>query len=326
MKRQHHVHKNRINRSSAHPLSRFLSDESGSVLVMFSVFLVVMLGFSALVIDIGALRLEKSRLVNAVDAAALAGARELPDEAVAEEIAVSYVEYNSVEPSEVSVTFDSVNRSITVSATRHRDFVFGPVIGIPSGQVHASATAQFGAVTGARGIVPFGIPEQELTYNQLYTLKAGSKDDYGPGNYGALALELPGAKAYTENIKHGYNGVIKVGDEIPTEPGNMSGPTTDGVEYRINQCQHSPGCTYDKYQPNCSRIMIVPIYDPKDLSGKSTVTIVGFAAFFVEGVEGSGNKNNVTGYFLERIPPEGMEYDNDPDQAYYGLAVARLIN
>jgi hypothetical protein len=225
---------------------------------MFSVFLVVMLGFSALVIDIGALRLEKSRLVNAVDAAALAGARELPDETVAEEIAVSYVEYNSVEPSEVIVTFDGANQSITVSATRERDFVFGPFIGVENGRVHASATAQFGAVTGARGIVPFGIPEQELTYSQLYTLKAGSKDDYGPGNYGALALDLPGAKAYKENIKHGFDGVIKVGDEIQTETGNMSGPTTEGVEFRIGQCLHVPACTYDNYKSNCSRIMIVP--------------------------------------------------------------------
>ncbi|MEN1760995.1 pilus assembly protein TadG-related protein [Anoxynatronum sibiricum] len=306
-------------------MTGLLKQEQGSVLVLFAVFLMAAFGFSALVIDLGALRLEKSRLVNAVDAAALAGARELPQTTVAEAIAKSYAAYNDVEASAVTVTFGEQSRQITVTATRDRSFVFGPVIGVSSGTVTASATAQYGAVSGGRGIVPFGIPEQELTYNTLYTLKAGSKDDYGPGNYGALALGLPGAASYENNIKYGYNGIIRVGDEIPTEPGNMSGPTTTGVNYRINQCQHSPACTHENYKPNCSRVMIVPIYDPQTLQGRTTVIVVGFAAFFAQEVEGSGNKNNVKGYFLERVPPEGMEYETDLNQDYYGLAAARLI-
>ena len=58
---------------------RLLSSDSGSVAVMVAVSLVVILGMMALAIDVGQLRLAKQRLQMVADAAALAGALEIPD-------------------------------------------------------------------------------------------------------------------------------------------------------------------------------------------------------------------------------------------------------
>ena len=55
------------------------NDQNGAVLVITAAALIVMLGMMAMVADIGVLALEKTRLQNACDAAALAAAWELPD-------------------------------------------------------------------------------------------------------------------------------------------------------------------------------------------------------------------------------------------------------
>ena len=52
--------------------------ERGQVLVLFTIFVVVILAFTALVVDIGLLRNDRQSLVNAVDAGALAGGTLMP--------------------------------------------------------------------------------------------------------------------------------------------------------------------------------------------------------------------------------------------------------
>lgn len=54
--------------------------EHGQILVLFVLVLVVVLGFAALVIDVGVLRISNARLQNALDAGALAGSALLPDD------------------------------------------------------------------------------------------------------------------------------------------------------------------------------------------------------------------------------------------------------
>lgn len=305
--------------------NRILQKEDGNVLVIFAVFLMVMIGFAALVVDFGGLKLEQNRLINVADAAALAGARELPDTNMAKQIAEEYARFNGATDDEITVSFPNGSGEIKVEARREKEFFFGKALGVTAGTASANATAAYGAVSGMSGIVPFSIPDQELEYGVEYELKAGSHDDYGPGNYGALALGLKGASSYRNNIRYGYDGIVRVGEWIETEPGNMSGPTEDGVEYRINQCQHTPECTFDNHHPDCSKVMIVPIYDPASIQGRDEVYIVGFGAFFLKEVRGQGNNSSVVGYFIELVPPEGLYVETDPNQDYYGVAKARLI-
>lgn len=306
-------------------LRNFKNNEDGTAIVIMAAALVVLLGMTAMVVDVGALLLEKNRLANACDAAALAAARELPSSTDSKQKALEYMQYNGVQPEETIVTFNQDYTKVTVEASRTVNYTFARVLGLNSGTVHARSAAAFGGISSITGIVPFGIPDQNLIFGQEYQLKAGSHEDYGPGNYGALALEMPGAKSYRNNIMYGYDGIISVGDWIQTEPGNMSGPTEDGVSYRISQCPHIPRCTIEHYHSDCPMVMIVPIYDPTSLNGRDEVHIVGFGSFLLKEVGGSGKNSYVSGYFLELVPPEGLQYTIDPHQTDYGLHAARLV-
>ena len=287
---------------------KFRKNENGAVLVITAAALLAIVGMLAMVADIGALVLERNRLQNACDAAALAAAWELPNTDMARGKAGDYLEMNGVDLTEAAISFNSNNTTVSVEARRPVKYHFAGVLGLDSGQAAARSTAAYGSVSGMTGVVPFGIPEQEMNFGVEYQLKAGSQDDYGPGNYGPLALELRGAKSFLNNLKYGHDGVIKVGDWIDTEPGNMSGPTADGVNYRIGSCNHYPKCTIDSYHSDCPRVMVVPIYDPDSLAGRDQVKIVGFGAFLLKGVEGSGNDSRVSGYFLEIVPPDGLQF------------------
>lgn len=306
-------------------LTRIGRDERGTVLVLAAAVMTVILGFAALATDVGVLVLARNRLQNACDAAALAAAQELPATTAAREKAAEYLEYNGVNPEEAVISFDSAGTRVTVEASRQVNFTFARVFGLSGSEVSARASAVFGSVKSITGVVPFGIPDQALVYGQEYKLKAGSHDEYGPGNYGALALEFRGASNYENNLKYGYGGTLSVGDWVLTEPGNMSGPTEEGVNYRLSLCPHTPKCTIDSYHPDCPRIMIVPIFDPTTLSGRDEVKIVGFGAFLLRGVEGTGNESVVSGYFLRMVPPEGLRYTLDPNGADYGLHAAKLV-
>ncbi|KUK84143.1 MAG: hypothetical protein XD97_0001, partial [Pelotomaculum thermopropionicum] len=102
-------------------------EQKGTALVLVSAGMVALLGFVALVTDIGVLALNKQKIANALDAAALAGAQELPVSSVqACTTAVNYALLNecNADPPLVSAYNGRPNSKITVSATKEVDFTF----------------------------------------------------------------------------------------------------------------------------------------------------------------------------------------------------------
>lgn len=75
-------------------LMRLLREQRGSALVMVAAGMVFLLLMAGLVIDVGHLYLQKTIAQNGVDAAALAGATALPDQAVATNRAEHYADLN----------------------------------------------------------------------------------------------------------------------------------------------------------------------------------------------------------------------------------------
>ena len=65
-------------------------DERGQVIVLMVLMMVVLLGFAALVVDVGYAYYAHRSLQSSADAAALAGAQELPNATQAETIARQY--------------------------------------------------------------------------------------------------------------------------------------------------------------------------------------------------------------------------------------------
>lgn len=306
------------------------SDKRGSVVVLVAAALFVLMGFVAIVADIGLLYLARTRLANAADAAALAGAQELPvDPLRATAVAEEYAGNNGVKPEELDIEVAPDSRSVTVEAHRAVNFFFARALGIVRGRVEAAATAAVYPLAGARGIVPFSIEEQELVFGRQYVLKEGAgcgsaslgEDGRMYGWFGALDLdgESGGASGYRETVVNGCPSLVRVGDVVAVETGNMSGPTADGVLCRIAQC--GDGCTYESFRRSCPRLVIVPVVRYLGVAGeKKKVEVRGFAAFFLEGVEGRGRDNNVVGRFVRTVYP-----GEAGDVGDYGVETVKLV-
>lgn len=305
-------------------IKKIRSDESGSSLVLVLILMVVLLGFTALVTDAGLIYLNKAKMANAMDSAVLAGVQELPDNSDQAIIAAeNYAMQNGIAAEEISIEVDDQNRTVSATANRQLGLFFARVLGFQTADISAHARAQISPVSTAAGVVPFGILEGDLLFGQQMVLKEGGGDG-DTGWYNALSLGGNGASTYLDNIKYGYSEEIEAGITVPTESGNMSGPTSEGITYRNSHCHHVPRCTIDHFVEGCPRILIIPVIrvaDMDDRGNVSFVQVVGFAAFLVDQFVGNGNDNEVRGTFIKYVIP-GKTGDNTGD---FGLYASRLI-
>lgn len=108
-------------------MKRILRDQKGAVLVMVSLALAVLFGFTALAVDIGAAAAERRSLVTAADAAALAGAQYLPGDtgqAVAQAKAYARKNVRGLTDQDISVSFEEFNKRILVTVDREINTLF----------------------------------------------------------------------------------------------------------------------------------------------------------------------------------------------------------
>lgn len=306
-------------------LFSLLKEERGSAIVIVLMSLVILLGSSALVMDYGMMAVTRRNLVNAADAAALAGAQELiqnpGDREAARNAALEYALNNGVDPSQVEVEVEDYQ--VRVQVSKPVPFTFARVLGFSSGTVSAEATAATGAVTAMTGIAPLANVDQPLIKGQEYQLKIFSASDptFGPGNFGALALGGRGSQNYEKNLRDGYEGQIKIGDFLETETGNMSNPTRRAFDDRVSRC--TSGCTFDNFTPNCPLILYMPIIRQPDGQGRQEVEVVGFAAFFLnkDAPPGQGNESIIKGWFIDTVAPGQIT----PGASGYGVSAVNLV-
>ena len=299
-----------------------LRSNRGMSMVFIAISLTVMALSAALVTDIGMLALEKAKLNHAVDAATLAAARAYVERPGTEHtVAASYLGKNGFPDVAFEIDIDDSMKTLSLSASNPVDFGFARVIGIDGAIAQASAKGSVLPVMGVNsGIRPFAIADIPLVIGAEYTLKEGGGAGL-TGNYGAIELGGAGAKTYLNNIVEGFDGRLMVGDLIDTEPGNMSGPTKTGVTALIEDCTHNPKCTPEAFEPDCPRLITIVIVDTLDVNGRSTVTITGFASFFLTGVDGVGKNSVVHGTFVRSV----TSGETSLDQEDYGLYGVRLI-
>jgi hypothetical protein len=158
-----------------------------------------------------------------------------------------------------------------------------------------------------------------ITPGTLTTLKYGNPD-LAPGNFAALSLSGTDDTAYMNDIMYGYQSTLRVGQDVLTKPGNMAGPTADGIRYRVSQCHDA--CTYDSFVTGCPRVVIIPVYKDQEYNGRDALTICGFASFFVKDVLTGSDKDTIEGYFIETI----AEGDTDALQRNYGVTKPTLVS
>jgi len=179
-------------------------NEKGQVMIIVVVVLTVLLGFTALTVDGGTGYVAKSKLQNAVDAAALAGAQQLPNnttQAIAD--AKVYAQKNGIDLAKDNVTFSIENddHSIKVAVQRTLPTYFARIFGKNSTIVSADATGTAGYAASVPWIVPFAIPRPvEFNYDNTYVLRM-----YGGGPY-------PEGYKYPKDYQNAYPEYTNISD------------------------------------------------------------------------------------------------------------------
>lgn len=308
--------------------------ESGQSAILFALFLTVLIGCMAVVIDYGRPALIAARLQNAADSAALAAATKLSTKSESEvksEALLYALENGFPDPTGVDMEITNSFKKVSVTVSKKVEYTFAGIFGRSEINLKRRASAELKALSGLRYTVPLSIEKTTMDEairngNYFMTLKFGGGSGTN-GAYGALDQDGSnggGAADYSDRLLNGYAGLISVGDIIPTENGNMSGPTQTGVAGRYNACTHfssSGGCTPDHYDVNCPRVMKIPIVT---YVNTHSVRIEGFAAFLLDSYSGSGNECFVYGTYLDSVIIDG-ESDPDKDENPYGTYGIKLV-
>jgi Flp pilus assembly protein TadG len=272
-------------------------------------FLMSVLGMSALAVDVGSWYQQRQSLQAAADAAALAGASELPAGWAASQAAASN-EYSKNGRASDSVTIAqtsnlTANDSVTVTTRRSAVTYFVRLLGFGSVNLSASARAtveSYTTIVSSGNVMPFGVMQGNYTLGSSYTI-------YGDGsssNNGALSLDIKsGASCAAANgandLQDTVSGAdiacpVSVNQIVDTKPGNNTGPIAQGLNSRMsggwksfNQIVQVDGNgQYTLLDANSPQLVLIPIV--LNTSGGTTwpngsgqVRVVGFAWFVITG-------------------------------------------
>ncbi len=341
--------------------------ERGSVVVITAIFLTALLGFSAMAVDVGFLMWQKRELQNVADAAALAGVQELPDDPdAAVEVATDYAQRNgagsgrwvleSVQVLPAGCTAadrDCVTVEVRVSYP-DAPFFMARVLGHSTATVRVSAQAAIQSPDISDNVMPWALKDsarRQARYGDVVTVKYSAQGGTR-GNFGALVIPNPecgrdqGAHLYRCNIENG--ATVRVGQGYDTEPGNMTGPTRQGLQARLGGTDSRCDTFQEVFEETeegqwrfrderCNpwadngqgskRVVLIPVISDEDLQGRTRVTVLGFAVAFLEDFQcSSGNECDVRVRFVQALMSANELMHFGPFNPNSDIIVPRLTN
>lgn len=305
-------------------MNRFRS-ERGQAMVLTTLFIVALLGMAALVLDLGTWFRSQRDLQAVADAAALAGAQELPDStALATARAGEYTSKNGG-PS-AGVSFSSTVAgfgadTIHVELERPAPGFFAKVFGVNSVDIRAKAAAKAGYPSAARWVAPIVVDHRHPMllcnprpcFGSRTTIELQHLHGPGSGNaagsFALISLDNSSVDegSLAEWLLNGYDDLMDLGDyrSVPSAKFN-SGQFRSALSRRMNT------------------ELLFPIYRTITGSGSTAeYEIIGWIGFVVEDVTGGGSNATLHGYFT-RVVWEGLPATTAPG-VDYGVRSIELI-
>lgn len=157
-----------------------LQQDSGQVLVLVALLLVVLLGVSAVAVDIGVEIVAVNHLKNMASASALAGATALAQsqnvaEAVVVQAAKDCLTANGVPSAYLATTPVVTSTSVQVSLSEPHSFFLAPILGYSATTINQTATATIGPAS-VSSASPFNyaiFSDQPLTFTSASYITGG---------------------------------------------------------------------------------------------------------------------------------------------------------
>jgi Flp pilus assembly protein TadG len=307
-----------------------LKSERGQAFVLAAVAMVMCMGMAALALDVGNWFRDKRRLQGTVDAAALAGAQQLPDDSAgASSQAMSYANRNGGDVAGADIVVTSqyqANDTISVTGRRNDPGIFTKILAIPGADLTAKATARVGPPAEALHVAPMVVYcGHSLIQNcnndhtpQFNVPTTMNYDKMGaPGAFGMLDLEgeggAVGSSLEADWILHGSNKYLGLGD-YNSDPGAKfsSQNVQSALDARMNT------------------VLLFPVFKTLDDTGSNAkYEIIGWIGFHLTGYTVNGNSATLSGYFTQYIAKGILAHrspgSGDVPSSFFGVKSIQLI-
>jgi Flp pilus assembly protein TadG len=311
-------------------------NDIGQATVITLVFLTVLLAAAALVLDVGSWYRADRAAQSTADAAALAGAQALPENAAsASTLAQQYAAKNGgLGSGSVTVTAKIVNNdTITVTVKRPAPGFFSKIFGIKSVTAGAKATARSEGLATAKYVAPITVhykhpflnctgpsthPTCNPTYGATTTLdledlhqKGGGS---GSGAFGLINLNYGdpdgnvGAGTLADWLHYGNENELPLGTYYSAPSANFNNSQfTDSLNFVLG------------------KEVLFPVYRLLTGPGSNAkYDIIGWVGFVITSFDNSGSNGRLTGYFTT--------YSGQGQQAtgggspYFGAKKVQLVD
>lgn len=308
-----------------------LENQRGQAMVFTLVFMIVLLGMAAAVLDVGAWYRAHRQTQATADASALAGAQELPDAtAEASSSALDYAGRNGGGVQSEDIEFSSSvsgTDTIKVTARKPAAGVFTRLFGIDSVTARSSAKARVGGMDKAKWAAPIGVdyrhemlgcegPPPEFKCSP--TFNKPTQIDFekvGPGAF--RLINIDGSRGGTSPptigkwIETGLDGYMARNEWYYSDPGMK--PDSSNVKNALDS------------RIGVGKEILIPIYTKTRAQGAGfDYYVVGWVGFLITGWDIRGSKKaTIQGEFTEIIW-DGIQSE-DGSQEEFGARSVQLI-
>ena len=269
-------------------LSTRMRRESGQAM-LFVVFAILgLVGIASLVIDGGSWFRTQRQVQTAADAAALAGAQNLPlDQPGARTAANDYAQQNFSGIAAPTVTFPSVGEIDVVAAKP----VSGILLPALNATARAHARAQISAPSMLKNVAPIAVYKDyacivtnPTCFGTTVVLGFDEDNPYDPtkSKFGLLDLDRDGSAGSGDMktwLDNGYPDFLPVNTTYPPANGEKN-----GIQSNLQSAA------------DAHRVLLFPVYDSATVTGYH---VIGWAAFVIDDIgKWTGKEHVLTGHFV----------------------------
>jgi Flp pilus assembly protein TadG len=309
--------------------------DRGQATVVTLVFLVVLLGMAALVLDMGSWFRADRATQSTADAAALAGAQALPENpGQATTLAQQYATSNGgLGTGNVQISTKIVNNdTIKVTVRRTAPGFFSKVFGVKTVTVGSTATARSEGVSSVKGVAPITVhwkhpmlhctgPSTHPTCNPDFVTQTtlNLEDLHQPGggsgsgafgllnlNYGDPSGNI-GAGTLADWLLHGFQDYLPLGNYFSAPSANF------------NNSQFQDAMTQ-----MLGKEVLFPVYRLLTGPGSNAkYDIIGWVGFVITSFNPSGSSGTITGHFTS-FTADGVQVTTGGNP-YFGVKKVELV-
>lgn len=269
-------------------LSTRLRSDSGQAMLFVVVALLGLVGLVSLVVDGGSWFRTQRQVQTAADAAALAGAQNLPiDQTGARSTAISYAQQNFSGIAAPTITFPSAAEIDVVAA----EPVNGIILSALNATARAHARAQVSAPSSLKNVAPIAVYKDyacivtnPTCFGQTVVLGFDDDNPFDPtkSKFGLLDLDRDGSAGSGDMknwLDNGYPDFLPVNTIYPPANGEKN-----GIKSQLQSAA------------DAHRVLLFPVYDTATVTGYH---VIGWAAFVIDDIgKWAGKEHILTGHFV----------------------------